>query len=160
VQASVVFDDKWLACKAHEAQRPSAAAERSASPAAAPPPSGKSEQVYANGSRKVTFANGTCKYTLPHGLTMVQFVNGDMKKTAPGGTVEYFYREVDTWHTTLASGVEVRGATLLHLPCPSTAVRLRGQRCTLDLAVRWYLPGAILVADPVSQAPSRFAVVA
>jgi hypothetical protein len=25
----------------------------------------------------------------------------------PGGRVEYFYREVDTWHTTHPGGVEV-----------------------------------------------------
>lgn len=59
------------------------------------------------GWRRTQFSNGTIKYALPSGLTMVHFVNGDMKKQLPNGTVEYYYHEVDTWHTTMPRGVEV-----------------------------------------------------
>ena len=69
----------------------------------------KREEVYPDGRRKVTFANGTTKYLLPDGLSMVTFANGDIKKQLPCGTVEYFYKEVDTWHTTLPSRIEVSG---------------------------------------------------
>jgi hypothetical protein len=47
------------------------------------------------------------KQVLASGTTVVHFLNGDTKRSHSNGTVEYFYREVDTWHTTLESGVEV-----------------------------------------------------
>lgn len=72
------------------------------------PSGGKREHTYGDGRRRVDFANGTTKYVLPDGLTMVHFVNGDMKKQHPGGLVEYYYKEVDTWHSTLPAGIEVR----------------------------------------------------
>ena len=63
---------------------------------------------FEDGRREVRFANGTEKHVLPGGATLVRFGNGDVKKTLRCGTVEYFYREVDTWHTTSPAGVEVR----------------------------------------------------
>ena len=53
------------------------------------------------------FANGTIKQIQPDGQTIVQFANGDVKKQMPCGKVDYYYKQVDTWHTTLPSGVEV-----------------------------------------------------
>ena len=44
--------------------------------------------------------------------------DGDVKRTHPGGRVEYFYREVDTWHTTHPGGVEV-----YHFPSGQTEAR-------------------------------------
>lgn len=37
----------------------------------------------------------------------VYFANGDIKNTLPDGSIEYYYSEVDTWHTTKPSGVEI-----------------------------------------------------
>jgi T-complex protein 10 C-terminus len=68
---------------------------------------GKVERVFADGRREVCFANGTAKHIFPSGLVAVQFANGDMKKNMPSGDVEYFYKEVETWHITLKSGIEV-----------------------------------------------------
>lgn len=69
---------------------------------------GKVERAFADGRREVRFTNGTSKHIFPSGLVAVQFANGDMKKNLPTGDVEYYYREVDTWHITWQSGVEVR----------------------------------------------------
>ena len=58
----------------------------------------------------VTFANGTVKDVTPSAegaISTVYFTNGDVKRAHPGGRVEYFYKEVDTWHTTHPEGVEV-----------------------------------------------------
>lgn len=72
---------------------------------------GKVELVYSDGRRHVTFPNGTRKEVLPDGRAVIQFVNGDIKKSDPnqpqGTLVEYFYKEVDTWHVTLPDGLEV-----------------------------------------------------
>jgi hypothetical protein len=38
---------------------------------------------------------------------VIKFSNGDIKQAYPTGKVEYFYREVATWQTTYASGLEV-----------------------------------------------------
>lgn len=50
---------------------------------------------------------------LPHSnpstalMQVIKFSNGDIKQAYPTGKVEYFYREVATWQTTYASGLEV-----------------------------------------------------
>ena len=62
------------------------------------------------GRRVVTFANGTVKDVTSSkegNISTVYFTNGDVKRVHPGGRVEYFYKEVDTWHTTHPEGVEV-----------------------------------------------------
>ena len=62
------------------------------------------------GRRVVTFANGTVKDVVSSAegsISTVYFTNGDVKRAHPGGRVEYFYKEVDTWHTTHPEGVEV-----------------------------------------------------
>ena len=58
------------------------------------------------------FANGTRKLCSPDGAAAGFFTIGDVKRTSPpsgGGPprVEYYYAEVDTWHTTHPTGVEV-----------------------------------------------------
>ena len=75
-------------------------------------PDGRVERWFTDGRRSVKFANGTEKLTLQDGTTVVLFGNGDIKRSWPQGGVQYFYKEVDTWHTTLASGVEVRAAAM------------------------------------------------
>ena len=50
--------------------------------------------------------------TMGDGTVSVLFRNGDIKQTKRCGTVEYFYKEMSTWHTTLQSGVEVRSLIL------------------------------------------------
>lgn len=78
-------------------------------------PDGRVEKWFVDGRRTVRFANGTAKHTLRDGTAVVTFGNGDVKRTAPDGTVHYYYKEVDTWHTTLPSATEVRVATM-HIP--------------------------------------------
>jgi len=68
---------------------------------------GKVEQTHASGKRSVVFANGTYKEQLHDGTTLICFTNRDVKRSFPGGKVEYYYSEVDTWHTTHVSGIEV-----------------------------------------------------
>ena len=72
---------------------------------------GRVERVsIETGRRVVTFANGTVKDVTPSAegaISTVYFTNGDVKRAHPGGRVEYFYKEVDTWHTTHPEGVEV-----------------------------------------------------
>lgn len=97
----------------------------------------KQERVYPDGRRKVTFANGTTKYMLPDGLSMVTFANGDIKKQLPDGTVEYFYKEVDTWHSTLPSRIEVRPRE--HRASPRLSVAL--DACCRNVCAR-AAPGA------------------
>ena len=84
---------------------------------------GRVERVLPRGRRVVHFANGTLKDIVPSTegpISTVYFTNGDVKRTHPGGRVEYFYREVDTWHTTHPGGVEVyhfpSGQTEAHGP--------------------------------------------
>lgn len=72
-------------------------------------PDGRVEKWFVDGRRTVRFANGTAKHTLRDGTAVVTFGNGDVKRTVPDGTVHYYYKEVDTWHTTLPSATEVRG---------------------------------------------------
>ena len=84
---------------------------------------GRVERVLPGGRRVVRFANGTLKDISPSAggpISTVYFTNGDVKRTHPGGRVEYFYREVDTWHTTHPGGIEVyhfpSGQTEAHGP--------------------------------------------
>lgn len=71
---------------------------------------GRIERFYGSGRRVVTFTNGTIKEMVPIGggtEETVYFTNDDIKRTSPGGVVEYYYAEVETWHTTHPSGVEL-----------------------------------------------------
>ena len=84
---------------------------------------GRTERCFPDGRRVVRFANGTLKDVEPSAdgpVSTVHFTNGDVKRTHPGGRVEYFYREVDTWHTTHPGGTEVyhfpSGQTEAHGP--------------------------------------------
>jgi len=61
-------------------------------------------------------------------IATVYFTNGDVKRTHPGGRVEYFYREVDTWHTTHAGGAEV-----YHFPSGQTEAHGRGLHSSTSL---------------------------
>ncbi|KAK3239881.1 hypothetical protein CYMTET_50226 [Cymbomonas tetramitiformis] len=73
-------------------------------------PDGKMEKVYSDGRRSVLFANGTRKEQFganAGGGAIVFFVNGDVKRTYTSGRVDYYYAEVDTWHTTHVTGIEV-----------------------------------------------------
>ncbi|KAK9865278.1 hypothetical protein WJX84_010842 [Apatococcus fuscideae] len=83
-------------------------------------PNGKLEQVFDDGRRVVTFPNGTRRHFLPDGRTQLQFSNGDCKCQHVDGTVEYFYAEVQTWHTTYPDRLEVfhfpNGQTEAHHP--------------------------------------------
>ncbi|XP_046840996.1 centromere protein J-like isoform X2 [Xenia sp. Carnegie-2017] len=73
---------------------------------------GKRETINPDGSRVVTFANGTRKEISDDGLSVVvTFFNGDIKQIFPDKRVEYFYAEVKTTHTTYPDGLEV-----LHFP--------------------------------------------
>ena len=111
VQTLGVHGDQRPANKAQQPQRPvttrGLSVHQPSLEQIAPASSDKTEQGYSDSRRKVSFANGTVKYVLPDGLTEVHFVNGDVMKQQPNGTIEYYYREVDTWHSTLASGIEV-----------------------------------------------------
>lgn len=72
---------------------------------------GRVERSFADGRRVVTFPNGTCKEIVQRSpdevMETVYFVNGDVKRTHPGGTIEYYYSDVETWHTTHPSGDEL-----------------------------------------------------
>ncbi|QDZ25909.1 putative T-complex protein [Chloropicon primus] len=58
------------------------------------------------GPSKVTYPNGTQKHVYLNGDTVIHFNNGDVKKSTKG-TTEYYYAEVDTWHSTHDNGIEV-----------------------------------------------------
>lgn len=72
---------------------------------------GRMERIFANSRRVVKFPNGTIKEMVPSSdgtVSTVYFANGDIKRSYPDDSVEYYYDEVDTWHTTHpACGVEV-----------------------------------------------------
>ena len=46
---------------------------------------GKSERVYGDGRRVVTFPNGTLKEATADGRATIRFTNGDIKRTLPNG---------------------------------------------------------------------------
>ena len=72
---------------------------------------GRVERHYADGRRLITFPNGTAKEIVQLGarasMETVYFINGDIKRTHPSGLVEYYYSDVETWHTTHPSGDEL-----------------------------------------------------
>ncbi|XP_028396867.1 centromere protein J-like [Dendronephthya gigantea] len=69
---------------------------------------GKRETINPDGSRVVTFTNGTRKQISADGLSVVvTFFNGDIKQIFPDERVEYYYAEVQTTHTTYPDGLEV-----------------------------------------------------
>ncbi|KAK3744975.1 hypothetical protein QZH41_008500, partial [Actinostola sp. cb2023] len=71
-------------------------------------PDGKVEQVQADGSRVILFANGTRKEISKDGQTViVSFFNGDFKQVFPDQRVVYHYSEAKTTHTTYPDGLEV-----------------------------------------------------
>ena len=67
---------------------------------------GRVERVFADGRRIVFFANGTIKEIDGHETTIF-FTNGDIKRTHQNGIIEYYYFDVETWHTTHPTGVEL-----------------------------------------------------
>eukprot|EP01026_Neomeris_dumetosa_P078883 TRINITY_DN8568_c0_g1_i2.p1 TRINITY_DN8568_c0_g1~~TRINITY_DN8568_c0_g1_i2.p1 ORF type:complete len:241 (-),score=30.15 TRINITY_DN8568_c0_g1_i2:33-698(-) len=68
---------------------------------------GKVEKWFKDGRRLVQFSNGTCKVQFEDGRCEIRFANGDIKKTTPDGKTEYYYKEVQTWHATFPSDIEV-----------------------------------------------------
>ena len=67
---------------------------------------GRVERVFADGRRVVFFANGTIKEIDGHETTIF-FTNGDIKRAHQNGIIEYYYFDVETWHTTHPTGVEL-----------------------------------------------------
>lgn len=71
-------------------------------------PDGKVEKVNSDGSRVISFANGTRKDISVDGQTItVTFFNGDIKQIMPDQRVMYYYSDVQTTHTTYPDGLEV-----------------------------------------------------
>ena len=69
---------------------------------------GKREQRFADGTRIVTFRNGTEKEERPDGAIIVRFANGDVRRVGPGGEVEtYLYADARTLHTAYRGSHEV-----------------------------------------------------
>jgi hypothetical protein len=60
---------------------------------------GRVESVFPNGNRKVVSPGGKC--------TKIVFYNGDVQEVFEDGTVEYFFAESRTWHTTRPDGSEL-----------------------------------------------------
>lgn len=59
-------------------------------------PDGKTETVFADGRRSITFSNGTVKTIFPDGRVLVRFFNGDTKETFPNKQVsEIIWMVVD-----------------------------------------------------------------
>jgi centromere protein J len=74
---------------------------------------GRTERVFNDSRRLIKFLNGTIKEVVPSSagtIVTVYFANGDVRRRYPDESVEYFYAEVDTWHTTHPS----TGAELYH----------------------------------------------
>ena len=64
---------------------------------------GRTERVFNDSRRLIKFLNGTIKEVVPSSagtIVTVYFANGDVRRRYPDESVEYFYAEVDTWHTT------------------------------------------------------------
>lgn len=84
-------------------------------------PDGKTEVVYTDGRRLISFPNGTRKDVSADGKTVtVTFFNGDVKQVTPDGRVVYYYAAAQTTHTTYPQGLEVlhfsSGQTERHFP--------------------------------------------
>lgn len=111
------------------------------------------------GGRRVEFPNGTRKETWSDGRQVVWFANGDIRKVLPGKGEEYYYAEVDTWHTTTEWGLEVfhfaggqveahRDGGVKEVLFPDGAARVVGRdgverevpRATLCSEVHWPRP--------------------
>lgn len=74
-------------------------------------PDGKVEKVFPNGTKYVTFNNGTRKEIYEDGHTVVRFFNGDVKQTFANEQVVYYYAEAKTTHTTCVTTVAIRVRT-------------------------------------------------
>eukprot|EP00118_Oscarella_pearsei_P008466 m.43726 g.43726 ORF g.43726 m.43726 type:complete len:938 (+) comp33471_c0_seq1:246-3059(+) len=71
-------------------------------------PGGKVEEIRPDGSRLITFPDGTKKEVSADGLSaIVSFGNGDIRHIFPDQKVVYFYSETKTKHTTYPDGLEV-----------------------------------------------------
>lgn len=57
------------------------------------------EVTGGDGSRTITFKDGTVKELTTDGRLVVRFNNGDVKEECADGTVTYFYREARTVRT-------------------------------------------------------------
>lgn len=82
---------------------------------------GMVEVVQGDGSRLITFPNGTHKHISADGSSVsVQFFNGDTKHIKPDGSVVYFYAESKTTHITYPNKLQVlqfsNGQTEKHHP--------------------------------------------
>eukprot|EP01034_Spumella_vulgaris_P023081 gene23081-29274_t len=70
--------------------------------------SGRMEEILPDGTRLITYRNGTRKEVHPNGDSVVLFVNGDSKHVlADSGVVVYYYDQAQTTHTTYPDGKEV-----------------------------------------------------
>ncbi|XP_078412879.1 uncharacterized protein LOC144689571 [Cetorhinus maximus] len=70
-------------------------------------PDGKLEQFLINGSRIITFRNGTRKEVSADGQSVtITFFNGDVKTFMPDQKVIYYYADAKTTHTTYPNGME------------------------------------------------------
>ena len=75
---------------------------------------GKVERRFSDGTRVLSFPNGTEKEERPDGTVIVRYNNGDVKRTVPASAVQllpgngvvesYFYAEAGTLHTSYLLG--------------------------------------------------------
>lgn len=80
-------------------------------------PDGKVEQMYADGTRVLMFANGTSKTTGPDGGTCIRFTNGDVKRQTADGRTDYYYAEVSSKACSQALWLSHQGGyTAVHPP--------------------------------------------
>ena len=70
-------------------------------------PNGKVEKIYPNGTKLISFGDGSRKEVYADGHTVVRFYNGDIKQTFPNRQVIYYYAEAETTHTTFPDGLEI-----------------------------------------------------
>ncbi|KAJ8044200.1 Centromere protein J [Holothuria leucospilota] len=71
-------------------------------------PDGKVEHILQDGSRVITFQNGTRKEISPDGqMITVTFFNGDTRQIFPDQRVVYYYSETQITHTTYQDGLEI-----------------------------------------------------
>ncbi|XP_071849240.1 uncharacterized protein [Apostichopus japonicus] len=75
-------------------------------------PDGKVEVLHPDGSRLITFKNGTRKEISSDGqIITVTFFNGDTRQIYPDQRVVYYYAETQITHTTYPDGLEI-----IHFP--------------------------------------------
>lgn len=67
---------------------------------------GRTETVFADGTRRIVFPNSTAKLILPDGSNRIDFPNGDKKETFPDGRVVYYYAAAETTHTAHKNGTQ------------------------------------------------------